>query len=343
MLSSAAVVSASGQVALPEPLPQKLPRWRGFNLLEMFQAGHHQPFREQDFAAIAELGFNFVRLPLDYRSWTDQADWTKLREDVLKRLDQAVELGRKHGVHVQLNFHRAPGYTVAQPPESKSLWKDSEAQDVCAMHWSQFARRFQDVPSRQLSFNLFNEPPNLEGETYRRVVERMLQAIREHDRNRLVICDGRSWGNTPPVELVGLGVAAATRGYEPFHLTHYKASWVHGSNQWPAPTYPLRDRGGVWDRARLWKERIEPWKTMEERGVGVLVGEFGAHNQTPHNVVIPWMRDCLENWKRAGWGWALWNFRGSFGVLDSGRRDVAYESWRGHQLDRAMLELLQTA
>jgi len=53
------------------------------------------------------------------------------------------------------------------------------------------------------------------------------------------------------------------------------------------------------------------------------------------------MEDCLKNWQEAGWGWALWNFRGSFGILDSGRKDVKYEAWEGHQLDRKMLELLQ--
>ena len=30
-------------------------------------------------------------------------------------------------------------------------------------------------------------------------------------------------------------------------------------------------------------------------------------------------------------GWALRNFQGSFGILDSGRVDVQYENWRGHQ------------
>jgi len=45
--------------------------------------------------------------------------------------------------------------------------------------------------------------------------------------------------------------------------------------------------------------------------------------------------------KTAGLGWALWNFRGSFGIMDSDRRDVVYENWRGHKLDRKMLELLQ--
>jgi endoglucanase len=53
------------------------------------------------------------------------------------------------------------------------------------------------------------------------------------------------------------------------------------------------------------------------------------------------MKDVLGLWKEAGWGWSLWNFRGDFGVLDSKRKDVAYEELRGHKLDRQMLELLR--
>ena len=54
------------------------------------------------------------------------------------------------------------------------------------------------------------------------------------------------------------------------------------------------------------------------------------------------MRDGLELWKEAGWGWALWNFRGSFGVLDTRRRDVVYEDFKCHKLDRKMLGLLRS-
>lgn len=99
--------------------------------------------------------------------------------------------------------------------------------------------------------------------------------------------------------------------------------------------------GRMEDRQWLWDTMIEPWKQLEAQGVGVMVGEWGAYSQTPHDVTLRWMRDCLTNWKTAGWGWALWNFRGSFGILDSGRKDVAYEDYKGHQLDRKMLELLQ--
>ena len=123
-------------------------------------------------------------------------------------------------------------------------------------------------------------------------------------------------------------------------VSHHKANWVNGSDKWDEPTWPLREGNREWNKDRLRRERIEPWKKLEARGVGVHVGEWGAHNKTPHKVALAWMQDQLELWKEAGWGWALWNLRGSFGVLDSGRADVKYEDFRGHKLDREMVSLL---
>jgi endoglucanase len=327
---------------LPEATARKLPPWRGFNLLEKFN-GRNDRFNEQDFEWIAELGFNFVRLPMDYRGWIENNDWTKFREPTLKEIDEAVRLGEKHGIHLQLNFHRAPGYTVARPPEEKSVWTDEEAMRVCALHWALFAKRYRGVPNRQLSFNPFNEPSTVAAEAHRKVIARIAASIHDQDKDRLIVCDGRDYGNAAPLELVGLGVGAATRGYRPSRLTHYKASWVNGAEHWPEPTYPLQEGETLWNKESLRKRQIEPWKKLEAQGVGVMVGEFGSFNRTPHRVVLAWMRDCLDLWKEARWGWAMWNFRGAFGILDSGRADVQYEDWRGHKLDRAMLELLTQA
>lgn len=325
---------------LPEPSWSKLPRWRGFNLLEKFNVARSQPFREEDFALIAEWGFNFVRLPMDYRCWIEADDWTRLKEATLAEIDQAVELGRKHRVHVCLNFHRAPGYTVARPAEKLDLWKDAEAQRVCALHWATFARRYQGRPSAELSFDLVNEPGTIDGRTYLSAATPLVEAIRQADPERLIIADGLRWGGTPVPELIELKVAQSTRGYAPMAISHHKASWVN-SERFPPPAWPLREKdGSIYDRARLEAERIKPWRELAARGVGVHVGEFGAIHKTPHAIVLAWMADCLDLWKREGWGWALWNLRGSFGVLDSERGDVTYEDFRGHRLDRALLDLL---
>lgn len=343
--TTATLLTAGVAAQGAEASASKLPRWRGFNLLEKFTARRdgNPPFRESDFEIMAGWGFDFARLPLSYHCWSepDPAKWLKMDEAQLKHIDQAVELGRKHRVHININFHRAPGYCVNPPKEPLDLWKDSAALDAAGRHWAAFARRYKGLPNSEVSFDLLNEPPDISEGTYAGAVKHLVEAIRSEDAKRLIIADGLRWGREPVHELAGLGIGQSTRGYDPMQISHYKAGWVNGSDRWPEPTWPLKDGSVEWNKDRLRRERIVPWQALEKRGVGVHVGEWGTHNRTPHAATLAWMRDQLELWKEAGWGWALWNLRGSFGVLDSGRMDVAYEDFHGHKLDRKMLSLLQ--
>ncbi len=342
-LGSTSMFLARSAIAAPESeavrLGKKLPRWRGFNLLEKFN-GRDDPFVESDFQWMTDWGFDFVRLPMDYKMWTDPNEPYRLDEESLSEIDRAVELGRKYGVHVSLNLHRAPGYTVARPPEKLNLWKDEEAQKQFDFQWSQFAKRYRGIPASQVSFDLVNEPANIDSASYSKVVRRVVQAIRQVDPERLIISDGLQWGRDPVFELADLGIAQSTRGYEPMEVTHYKASWVN-SQGWAEPTWPLKKGDQMIDLDWLAKDRIVPWKKLASKGVGVHVGEWGVFNKTPHDVALAFARDCLSLWKEAGWGFALWNFRGGFGILDSDRTDVAYEDFHGHKLDRKLLELLR--
>ena len=320
-----------------------LPRWRGFNLLEKFTHHHNAPFVESDFAWIAEWGFDFVRLPMSYWGWSkpDPALWLEIDESVLADIDQAIEFGRQYGIHVNLNLHRAPGYCVNPPAEPLDLWTDPAALDAAAHHWATLAARYKGLPNEQVTFDLLNEPADIPEETYAHVVRRLVAAIREQDPDRLIIADGLRWGNDPVLSIADLGVAQSTRGYAPMQISHYRAGWVGGSDQWALPTWPLDlGNGDLWDRDRLYQERIVPWKALEAKGVGIHAGEWGAFRHTPHAVVLAWMKDSLELWEEAGWGWAMWNFRGTFGPLDSEREDCPYEDFRGCKLDRQMLDLL---
>jgi endoglucanase len=332
----------STAVSAAEPTAAKLPRWRGFNLLEKFTAGQNAPYVERDFAWLAGWGFGFVRLPLSYHCWSPPDEPRKLDEKVLKELDQAVEFGRQHGIHTNLNLHRAPGYCVNRPPEKRVLWDDEGVLDDCAWLWGHLAERYRGRPSREVSFDLLNEPGAIPEAKYVKVVKRLTEAIHAADPQRLVIADGLRWGNDPVFGLADAGVAQSTRGYQPMQVSHYHASWIDGSDTWPEPTWPLNP--GVkdqFDKERLHRQQILPWQQLEQRGVGVHVGECGAFNKTPHAVVLAWFGDCLDLWRAAGWGWSMWNLRGSFGIVDSGRQDVTYEDFDGHKLDRKYLELLR--
>ena len=341
VLALSPAAEAKGKTMQPDA--SHLPRWRGFNLLEKFTLNGNGPYQEADFDIVAGWGFDFVRLPTDYRCWTEAPGVYK--EPVLREIDQAVGWGRTKGVHVNLCLHRAPGYCVNPPPEKLDLWAGGadgdEARKQFADQWGMFAARYRGIPSSQLSFDLVNEPADIPASAYVRAVTAAVTAIRDTDPHRLIVADGLKWGNAPVPELAGLKIAQSTRGYAPMQISHHRASWIHGSDAWPTPDWPLTVGGQHWDKARLQREQIAPWQELQKRGVGVHIGEWGAYNQTPHPVVLAWMRDQLALWRAAGWGWAMWNLRGAFGPLDSGRADVAYEDYRGHELDRAMLELLR--
>ena len=331
-----------------------LPRWRGFNLLEKFSAAdaaksggpalNKTPFRETDFQWISELGFDFVRLPMSYRCWSSPDRWMELDESVLADVDAAVELGRRYGLHVCINLHRAPGYCVNPPPEPRSLWRDADALEACSHHWRTLARRYAGIPSARLSFDLLNEPPApceaMSRAEHERVIRALTAAVRDADAGRLVIADGLCWGNEPLPELADLGISQSCRAYAPMGISHYKATWV-GGDKFPAPVWPGGDQwGDSWDRARL-EAHYAPWAKLVAQGVGVHCGEGVCFNATPHDVFLAWFRDVLDILRGHGIGYALWCFRGSFGIFDSGRKDVAYKDWRGHALDERLLKLLQ--
>src|SRR5204862_5814238 len=162
------------------------------------------PFPESDFALLEEWGFDFARLPLSYLCWSTADEPTELREAELKHLDEAVEFGRKHSVHVNLNLHRAPGYCVNPPKEPLDLWTDEKALEACAFHWGMLAKRYRGFDSNRLSFDLLNEPANISEQKYARVVKRLVQAIRAEDPQRLIIADGLRWGREPVQGLVEL-------------------------------------------------------------------------------------------------------------------------------------------
>jgi hypothetical protein len=94
-----------------------------------------------------------------------------------------------------------------------------------------------------------------------------------------------------------------------------------------------------WDKSKL-EAFYQPWIDLVKKGVGVHCGECGCWKKTPHNVFLAWFEDVLDILTKNNIGYALWEFSGDFGVLNSGRTDIVYEDWHGQKLDRKFLNLL---
>jgi endoglucanase len=268
----------------------------------------------------------------------------------LQPLDRAIDLGQHYGIHINLCLHRIPGYCVsgreAEPYQLFDSPRDSmtRALDAAVFHWRFLAQRYQHVPSQQLSFDLFNEPPFMTDQSrYVEIANALIAAIRSVSPERLIFADGADLGQTPVLDLAPQGIVQSTRGYLPKMVSHYQAGWVPADEfeSRKVPTWPMVDSRGIeWNREKLRRELISKWQPLTKIGAPIHVGEWGCYNKTPHAACLAWMSDLLALWKKAGWGWALWNLRGSFGVLDSNRSDIHYEHFDGHQVDRKMLNLL---
>jgi hypothetical protein len=464
---------------------------KGFNLLGMFDVSwSNDGFHENEFSLIHQLGFNFVRLPIDYRTYTMPGNWDEFVEDAMEKIDHAVEWGMEYEVHVCINLHRAPGYCVNStdlpPSQQLNLWTDTVAQEAFVSHWETFADRYRDIPPGQLSFNLVNEPSGVTEEVYVDLMKRAADAIHSITPDRIVFVDGMNYARDLIPDLSEEpNVAQSMHCYDPFGLTHYKAEWVSGSDSWPVPRWPVwpvsvylygpwkseyksaltiegdfpegtevtvnvrqvsvesnllikadnqtilskhflctadtgadfsvvvetewgyqnisnkdftavtaeaaaqlsfENSSGDWmtinsvslktdgqlftlylgdetwgkkqsgyrmdDHGNLTKSDggelflFEQYRNnilvAEEYGIAFMVQEFGVYNKTPHNVTTAFLSDLMAFLNENRIGWSLWNFIGSFGILNSGRSDCEYETFQGYQLDALMLEILQS-
>lgn len=320
----------------------------GFNFGWMYtweEGRTPEPPDERALDFMAEYGFNFVRIPTNYHFWTRDFDYFHPDETVFEVLDSYLAACRARSFQLSLNLHRAPGYCINRNDlERHNLWQDGVAQDAFVYLWETFARRYQDVSSDFLSFDLVNEPPEIgqygmTRENHAALMRRTVAAIRAVDPKREIVIDGLGAGNLVMPELADLGVVHSGRGYQPMSVSHYQASWWDGHLGLPAPSYSCTYDGKVWNRSTL-RDYYKPWREVEAAGAGVHIGEFGCYNRTPNDVALAWFRDLFAVYKEFGWGYAMWNFKGDFGIIGHDRPGVQYETIRGYKVDRALLELM---
>ncbi len=321
----------------------------GFNFQWMFSRGRSDyPMladkRALDF--LAHFGFNFVRIPTDYRFWVNDFDYFHPDESVFEYLDRYLEACRTRGIHMSLNIHRAPGYCINRNDlEKHNLWSDEIAQDAFVFQWEKFAQRYLGITGEELSFDLLNEPPGIGqyGMTRHKhaaLIRRTVAAIRAIDPDRLIVIDGLGGGNLPMPELADLGVIHSGRGYQPMAVSHYQAGWWDGSADLPEPEFPNMDWDGVIWNCETLRSFYQPWRDVQALGTAIHIGEFGCFNKTPNSVALRWLADLLSIYKEFGWGYALWEFDGPFGIGLHGRPGASYESVLGYPVDRSLLDLL---
>jgi len=332
-------------------------KYYGFNVLCFFSAGYKNPvirpdkitIDTKDLDLMAEMGCNFVRVPTDYRYFVSGDYYENYNQEMLALLDNAIEEIVKRGMQCSLNVHRAPGYCInGNELEQHNLWIDPIAQNGFTDLWTMFAKRYKNYHKEQLSFDLLNEPPypdtmGMTRENHKAIMSRVTKAIREVSPQREIICDGVGCGHLACPELLDLNVTVSGRGYTPVQLTHYQAEWMKdfGAMDWPYPEYPGFEAEGVkWDREQLLKF-YAPWKEMADKGCKVHIGEAGVFNKVRNETALKFYEDFFSVCNELGFGYALWNFRGPFGVAEHGRFGTNWITKNGIEFDAELYELFK--
>lgn len=286
----------------------------------------------QDIALIARMGFDHVRLSVDPAPL--QASLQGYG-DFLARLDRAVDTIVGNGLAVLIDIH--------SPQFNEQLRTDNGAVERFEMMWRMLAAHYADRDPNLVFFEILNEPEVNDRYRWAGIQERIAAAIREAAPNNTIIATGANWSDIP--DLVSLepladgNVIYNFHFYEPHEFTHQGASWstpwlvyTHNIPYPPTeasmqqdlqqvPDWPDRFQFenywlGHWDahHIRMMIDEAAAWGHAEN--VPLICNEFGVFRDHSDPVSrANWIRDVRSALEADGIGWAMWDYRGNFGVV----------------------------
>ena len=246
---------------------------------------------EADVKAMAELGYNSVRVPINYRLFMEESEELIWIEDGFAILDRFLEWCEKYRIYAFIDLHGAPGGQTGANiddciDDMPRLFLDQHNFDRGVALWRRIAQRYKD---RWIvgGYDLLNEPirpkrtekdidvdylvPRLI-EFY----EKSIEAVREIDRKHLFTLEGHHWASEQNVfsrkydekavlHFHRYGVVPDISSLQPYIDTANKWGmplWLGESGEnipeWFAALYPLSAELGI--GYNIW-----PWKKMDTR------------------------------------------------------------------------------
>ena len=159
-----------------------------------------------DIDFIAQQGANTIRLPFNYKLFTDE-DYMGLTgpKDGFERIDSVVSWCKANGLYLILDMHDCPGGQTGDNIDDGHgypwLFESEKSQQLFCKIWQQIAFRYRQETTI-LGYELMNEPIahyfenryelyKLLQPLYKKTVE----AIRKVDENHIILLGGAHWNS----------------------------------------------------------------------------------------------------------------------------------------------------
>ncbi len=295
-----------------------------------------------DIQLMHQLGFDHVRLSIDAEALTRDpalpgAPDAGLSQPFVAQLDAAVHTMLAYHLAVIIDMHPSEAY-------KQQLRTDPGAADRFVQMWSALARHYSSTDPERVFFEILNEPEFTDAAPWMDVQTRAAAAIRAAAPQHTMIATALHYSGLedllPLAPLADPNVIYTFHDYEPFPFTHQGATWttdkVRPLRGVPYPSSPeavtplldqeqndsnrfwLNTYGwNRWNAARITSELGFAARWSKEHDAPVYCGEFGVFRAYADPAMrAAWIHDVRTALESYGIGWAMWDYSGSFGLVE---------------------------
>jgi len=317
--------------------------------------------REEDYADVARMGMNTVRLALRDRFFRDSAAPGGFKDPGWQLLDAHLAFARKHGIYLILQLCGIEGAQFVPDRDSPfdyRIWKDSALQENFVALWRAIAERYRDVPEI-VGYSLFCEPVvSATLAQWQMLANRTIERIRQVDDRHIIFVE-RIYGENevrrevsgkelPPEKAFFLAqdsnVVYEIYFFERDEYTHQGAPWradLRREIAYPDPSmrilYEERPAGLKktfrFDRNYLAFYLARQAKFGADHEVPMFVWAFGAIRSCfrQDGGGQRWLEDTMSLLEKNGFHWTAWTYRDeNFGIRDNpDAREILSRAARG--------------
>ena len=299
---------------------------------------------KNDIERIADMGFDHVRLPVDYPILeTEEAVPV---EEGYRYLDSCIRWSKESGLHVLIDLHKTFGYSfdpLDKGMDREAFFHDPDLQERFYALWERIAARYaQDTD--MVAFELLNEivSPHVV-EEWNCIADEAVRRIRRAAGNVWIVIGGVCYNNVTSVPLLHKPlddhIVYNFHCYEPLIFTHQRAYWVDNMPkdlvvEYPADLKEYREKSSLLQKelaAAVYDEHVSSLgpeffehlflpavRAARENGAPLYCGEYGVIDQAPAGDALRWHRDIHAVFEKYAIGRALWTWKKKdFGLMDA--------------------------
>ncbi len=292
----------------------------------------------EDFDAIASMGFDHVRIPVDeVQMW----DSTGNKEaEAFALLHDAIHwaFGAHLRVIVDLHILRSHYFNA----ESNRLWTDPAEQEKLVNMWRQLSEELRQYPNDKLAYEILNEAVAKDPQDWNKVFNKVLAAVRAKEPGRKIVLGSNMWQGPETFPQLRFpendpNLILSFHFYTPMALTHHTAPWTKigeyaGPVHYPglivdtafyknmsAPAVEVMREyaNGYFTKDTLAERMLPAIKVAKAHHLQLYCGEFGVYPKIPDETMLRYYTDLCDIFRQNGIAYCHWCYKGDFPVVNS--------------------------